>query len=128
SETPYCIRNVREVLTIAHRTTSPLNRRPHQVNKSGVGRQNCGCVECRRDRVELGCKNPGECIESARALLNAIFPKWNPTSDNGDLCDALALTEDEQAENSDAARGQSNVTTFDPDFRLREFHDGYRIF
>ncbi|KAJ7502099.1 hypothetical protein B0H11DRAFT_1713036 [Mycena galericulata] len=69
--------NVGDIVDIARRKTT-VPRRPHVVNPSGIGRRNCGCPPCRRDRSEYGCENPGHCVEAARALLDCIQPKWNP--------------------------------------------------
>ncbi|KAJ7203988.1 hypothetical protein B0H12DRAFT_981870, partial [Mycena haematopus] len=68
--------SVLDVWEIANRRTTNLNR-PHLVNPSGIGRKNCGCSPCRRDRSEFGCKNPGACVEIAKALIDCIHPKWN---------------------------------------------------
>jgi hypothetical protein len=48
------VRSVEDALTIATRRTT-VQRKPHTINPSGIGRQNCGCRSCQRDRVELGC-------------------------------------------------------------------------
>ncbi|KAJ6506685.1 hypothetical protein C8R45DRAFT_755969, partial [Mycena sanguinolenta] len=93
------IRDVGDIARIAHRKTTPLTRRPHKINDSGIGRKNCGCTECQHDRNELGCKNPGKCIAAAEIILEAIYPKWNPTRENGDLCEELALTPEEEERN-----------------------------
>ncbi|KAK7016652.1 hypothetical protein R3P38DRAFT_2542022 [Favolaschia claudopus] len=63
------IRTVEDTMVIASRRTI-VAQKPHTVNNSGIARQNCGCVSCRRDRDELGCKNPGKCIDTAQALIN----------------------------------------------------------
>lgn len=119
------VRNVGDIVSIAHRRTSPLNRRPHRLNESGISRKNCGCVACQRDRNELGCKHPGKCIAAAEILLDAIYPKWNPTCENRDLCNELALTDEEREQNGQA---QNDIVTFDPDFMLRDLSHGFRIF
>jgi hypothetical protein len=49
---------VEDALVMAtRRTLTP--RRPHQANPSGIGRKNCDCLLCYRDRTQLGCENPG---------------------------------------------------------------------
>jgi hypothetical protein len=47
------VRTVQDTLTIATRRTTNL-RKPHQINP-GIGRKNCGCPLCLRDRTLL-CK------------------------------------------------------------------------
>ncbi|KAJ6523758.1 hypothetical protein B0H19DRAFT_874301, partial [Mycena capillaripes] len=71
------VKSVGDVMAIADRRTVVANR-PHLVNPSGIGRKNCACPPCRRDRIEFGCKNPGECVETARAFIDCIQPKWSP--------------------------------------------------
>ncbi|KAJ7234664.1 hypothetical protein C8J57DRAFT_1089552 [Mycena rebaudengoi] len=89
------VRTVHDTLIIATRTMA-TTRKPHQVNPSGIGRKkNCGCTLCYRDRTQLGCEHPGECIETAKILLDSIMPKLNLTLENPDLCDELALTSEE---------------------------------
>ncbi|KAJ7856320.1 hypothetical protein B0H13DRAFT_1641529, partial [Mycena leptocephala] len=88
------VRIVRDALTIASRKTV-ITRKPHIVNPSRIGRMKCGCPSCHQDRTILGCKNPGQCIETAKMLINSILPKWNPTIDNLDLNQELALTNEE---------------------------------
>ncbi|KAJ6469856.1 hypothetical protein C8R45DRAFT_837041 [Mycena sanguinolenta] len=119
------IRPVGDITRIAHRKTSPLTRRPHIINDAGIGRKSCGCTECQCDRNELGCKNPGKCIAAAEIILDAIYPKWNPTRNNGDLCEDLALTTEELERNQCGVKG---TFTFDPDFRLKDISHGLRIF
>ncbi|KAJ7662414.1 hypothetical protein B0H17DRAFT_853315, partial [Mycena rosella] len=68
---------VADILVISERKTT-LFRQPHLLNPSGIGRKNCGCPICRRDRIEYGCENPRECIEAAKILLECIQPKWSP--------------------------------------------------
>ncbi|KAJ6506246.1 hypothetical protein C8R47DRAFT_917830, partial [Mycena vitilis] len=122
------VRNVADIIEIANRTTPPLSRRPHRRNNLGMSRKNCGCVRCQHDRNELGCKHPGKCIVTAEIILDAIYPKWNPTRGLGDLCDELALTEEEREQNERGGQGQIDVVTFDPVFRLNDFSHGFRIF
>ncbi|KAJ7760867.1 hypothetical protein DFH07DRAFT_740445 [Mycena maculata] len=69
-------------------------RKPHTVNSSGIGRKNCGCVLCYRDRTQLDCAHPGKCIETAKMLIDSIFAKWNPAIPDLDLCEELSLTEE----------------------------------
>ncbi len=85
-------RIVADILKIAERKTTVI-RQPHSINPSGIGRKNCGCPLCRRDRLEFGCSNPGQCVEAAKALLDCIYPKWSPLIANNDLCDNLKLSE-----------------------------------
>ncbi|KAK6975007.1 hypothetical protein R3P38DRAFT_2361045, partial [Favolaschia claudopus] len=88
---------------------------------------NCGCVSCRRDRDELGCKNPGKCIDTAQALINCIQPKWNPNTHTPDFLEVLRLSEME----SEANRNPTVVDlikSFDPNFHLTKINDGFRIF
>ncbi|KAJ7182495.1 hypothetical protein C8R43DRAFT_818176, partial [Mycena crocata] len=127
-----CLRNqhevctVRDALVIATRQTT-VARRPHTINPSGISRKNCGCPLCDRDRNELGCLNPGKCIETAQTLIECIMPKWNPLIPNIDLCDALKLTNDEMAANQHEI-GIDEPMTYDPSFRLLNAKDGFRIF
>src|ERR1700761_945902 len=113
-------------MIIAHRRTI-VARKPHQQNPSGIGRKNCACPPCHKDRTQLGCENPGKCILVAQMLLNSIHPKWNPTMDNHDLCCELALTEDEQHMNKKALQDDQAVV-FDPDFALKNMNHGFHIF
>ncbi|KAK7026949.1 hypothetical protein R3P38DRAFT_2413198, partial [Favolaschia claudopus] len=71
------VRTVEDVLVIATRRTLDLGK-PHTANPSGISRQNCVCVLCRRDREELRCKNPGKCINVANLLIGCLHPKWRP--------------------------------------------------
>ncbi|KAJ7921531.1 hypothetical protein B0H13DRAFT_1448243, partial [Mycena leptocephala] len=118
-------RSVADILTISQRRTT-LIRQPHVLNPSGIGRKNCGCPLCRRDRIEYGCVNPGECVEAAKALIECIQPKWNPLIANRDLCERLALSEAEKSGNDQGS--QDGRFTFDPAFRLTDFSHGFRIF
>jgi hypothetical protein len=68
---------VGEIVQIATRRTT-LYRQQHVVNPSGIGRKNCGCPLCRRDRITFGCQNPGECVEAAKFLLECIPPNGVP--------------------------------------------------
>ncbi|KAK7046865.1 hypothetical protein R3P38DRAFT_3346454 [Favolaschia claudopus] len=119
------VKTVLDILQIAHRTSTNY-RRPHILNPSGVGRKNCGCPPCQRDRNEFHCRNPGECIETAKLILQCIPPKWNPEVENLDHCDTLALTEEEQLANKGV--GDDKTLTFDPDYRLTDMSHGFRIF
>ncbi|KAJ6468856.1 hypothetical protein C8R45DRAFT_837689, partial [Mycena sanguinolenta] len=121
------VRSVADTVQIAGRKTA-LPRQPHIVSPSGIGSKNCGCPLCRRDRVEHRCQNPGECVEAAKVLLQCIQPKWNPMIANSDLCEELALSEQEKLRNDDDRDGQDAELTFDPDFRLTDFSHGFRIF
>ncbi|KAJ7347259.1 hypothetical protein DFH08DRAFT_699449 [Mycena albidolilacea] len=109
------VRNLADTVKIAGRKTI-LSRHPHLVNPSDIGRRNCGCLQCKRDRVEYGCQNPGECIEATKILLECIQPKWNPMIENRDLCDELALSEQEKSRNDNDHEGQDTELTFDPNF------------
>jgi hypothetical protein len=120
------IRIVEDTLNIANRRTVVI-RKPHQVNPSGIGRKNCGCPLCSQDRSKLGCENPGQCIETAKMLLNCIFPKWNPTTDDSDLRDELALTPDEM-EGNEMPLEADRIFVFDPNLTLTNMNDGFRIF
>ncbi|KAK7059332.1 hypothetical protein R3P38DRAFT_2495776, partial [Favolaschia claudopus] len=82
--------SVGELCTIARRATV-VPRRPHMINPSGTGRKNCGCPACQHDRVEIGCENPGKCVEIAQVVLNSIHPKWNPLLINHDMCSRRVL-------------------------------------
>ncbi|KAJ6506347.1 hypothetical protein C8R47DRAFT_1192275 [Mycena vitilis] len=116
---------VADILIIADRKTTIANR-PHLVNPSGIGRKNCGCPPCRRDRIEFGCTNPGECVEAARGLIGCIHPKWNPLLGNQDLDEELALTDAEITANEGG--GEEEPVTFDPSLRLTDMSHGFRIF
>ncbi|KAJ7506396.1 hypothetical protein B0H11DRAFT_1617448, partial [Mycena galericulata] len=121
------VRNVADTVDVAGRKTT-LPRHPHLVNPSGIGRKNCGCPLCKRDRVEYGCQNPGECVEAAKVLLGCIQPKWNPTFANSDLCDELALSDEEISMNDSDRDEEETKLTFDPNFRLTDLSHGFRIF
>ncbi|KAF8214451.1 hypothetical protein K438DRAFT_1801426 [Mycena galopus ATCC 62051] len=41
--------------------------------------KNCGRPRCHQDRTLFGCEHPGQCVETAKMLINSILPKWNPT-------------------------------------------------
>ncbi|KAJ6474178.1 hypothetical protein C8R45DRAFT_766598, partial [Mycena sanguinolenta] len=120
------VRDVQDVLIIADRKTS-IARKPHQINPSGIGRKNCGCPACTKDRFQRGCKNPGECIETAKMIINSIFPKWHPTLENLDIHEELALTPTEIAGN-DSALDTDTTFSFDPNITLSECAYGFRIF
>ncbi|KAJ6492705.1 hypothetical protein C8R47DRAFT_975515 [Mycena vitilis] len=111
-------RRVADILVIADRRTTIANR-PHLVNPSGIGRKNCGCPPCRRDRIEYGCTNPGECVEAARGLIGCIQPKWNPLLGNQDLDEELALTDAETTANNGGGE-EDEPLTFDPSLRLTD--------
>jgi hypothetical protein len=115
------VRTIQETLIIANRETV-ITRKPHQVNPSGIGRKNCGCTLCYRDHAQLGCEHPGECIETAKILLDSIMPKWNPTVPSPDLCDELELTAMEREENT-CPRESDRIITFNPDFTLSNIRD-----
>ncbi|KAJ7506448.1 hypothetical protein B0H11DRAFT_1707131, partial [Mycena galericulata] len=91
-------------------------------------RRNCGCSLCRRDRNEYGCKNPGQCIEVAKELIDCIQPKWNPRIANNDLCEELELSDAERARNDSGREEEDSSLTFDPLFRLTNLSNGFRIF
>ncbi|KAJ6508809.1 hypothetical protein C8R45DRAFT_803963, partial [Mycena sanguinolenta] len=120
------VRDVQDTLIIADRRTV-LARKPHHINPSGIGRRNCGCPPCFQDRSQRGCKNPGECIETAKMLINSIFPRWHPTVENLDLYDELALTPAEVTEN-EMALDTNNIFAFDPNITLSGWANGFRIF
>ncbi|KAJ6626544.1 hypothetical protein B0H10DRAFT_1781023, partial [Mycena sp. CBHHK59/15] len=112
-----CLRNqhkvqtVRDALIIATRRTT-VPRRPHTINPSGIGRKNCGCPPCNRDRNELGY---------------CIMPKWNPLAPTANLCNDLKLT----AEELDANQREVEIhkpMTYDLNFRLPSTKNGFRIF
>ncbi|KAJ7243830.1 hypothetical protein B0H12DRAFT_995953, partial [Mycena haematopus] len=120
------VREVQDALNIANRRTLII-RKPHLINPSGIGRKNCGCPACVLDRSQLGCNNPGECIETAKMLINSIFPRWDPRMDNLDLHDELALTPAEKAEN-EMALDTNRLFAFDPNITLSDMSHGFRIF
>lgn len=115
-----------DALEIANRRTI-LGKKPHTVNPSGIGRRNCGCQLCRRDREDYGCQNPGKCIETAQLLIDSIHGKWNPTVQNRDLCEDLALTNEERESNEQPIKMNLEMV-FDPNFRLSDLENGFRIF
>ncbi|KAK6977420.1 hypothetical protein R3P38DRAFT_2470579, partial [Favolaschia claudopus] len=119
-------RTVDEAMTLATRKTT-VARKPHTINQSGMARQNCGCPSCRRDRNELGCKNPGKCVDTAKALINCLPPKWNPTIANQELRVGLALTDNEIEVNARPLE-VGEAKCFDPNFRLSSTENGFRIF
>ncbi|KAJ6587580.1 hypothetical protein DFH09DRAFT_1074801 [Mycena vulgaris] len=47
---------------------------------------------------------------------------------SSDLCEELALSEQEKSRNDSDCDGQDAELTFDPDFRLTDFSHGFRIF
>ncbi|KAJ7233673.1 hypothetical protein C8J57DRAFT_981353, partial [Mycena rebaudengoi] len=106
------IKLVRDLQIIATRRTT-VQQKPHTINPSGIRRKNCGCRACQRDRVELGCKHPGICIDTAKSLIDSIQPKWSPNSDINDLVDGLSLTREETELNSQPVR-TGEVKIFDP--------------
>ncbi|KAJ7893569.1 hypothetical protein B0H13DRAFT_1625145, partial [Mycena leptocephala] len=120
------IRIVRDALTIANRRTVII-RKPHMVNPSGIGHMNCSCPSCYHDRMEFGCKNPGQCIETAKMLIDNILPKWNPTIGKLDLSQELSLTNDELESNKKPLQ-TDHIIVFDPNFTLSNMADGFRIF
>lgn len=95
---------------------------------SMVGRRNCGCPPCQRDRTEYGCENPGQCVEAARALLECNQPKWNLLIASNDLCEHLMLSGAEKDRNIRGREDQDVQVTFDPDFRVTDISHGFRIF
>jgi hypothetical protein len=115
--------SVEDILTIARRRTI-VTRKPHQVNPSGIGRKNCGCPLCYQDRTLLGCNHPGQCIETAKILVDSILAKWNPTMPNLDLCQELALTDDEMRWNSQPIE-TNQIMVFDPNFALSDMGSGF---
>jgi hypothetical protein len=119
------VRTVDDTLTIATRRTIVAGK-PHQINPPGIGQKNCGCPLCHRDRTQLSCKHPGECIDTAKILIDSILPKWNPTLPNPDLCEQLALTADEQESNRLPITIDQPMI-FDPNFTLSNI-EGFRIF
>jgi hypothetical protein len=107
------VRTVHEALIIATRRTT-VSRKPHTVNPSGIGRKNCGCPLCQRDRNEFNCEHPGKCIETAKMFIDCLTQKWNPTID---LCEDLALTNAELEANETAIQ-TDQAMVFNPDFTL----------
>jgi hypothetical protein len=120
------VRTVGDTLAIANRRTTVI-RKPHQLNPSGIGRKNCGCPACQRDRTLCGCEHPGNCIETAKILIDSILPKWNPTAPNLDLNEELALS-DEELKANEQSIGCDEIMTFDPIFALLNLEKGFRIF
>ncbi|KAJ7806962.1 hypothetical protein B0H13DRAFT_1506578, partial [Mycena leptocephala] len=119
--------SVEDIVRIATRKTI-LYRQPHVVNPSGIGCKNCGCPLCRRDRIEFGCENPGECVEAAKFLLECIQPKWSPMMTSEDLCGLLKWSEAEKVRNDHGGDEEDTLLTLDPDFRLNDISHGFRIF
>ncbi|KAJ7616662.1 hypothetical protein FB45DRAFT_678668, partial [Roridomyces roridus] len=70
------IRSVADIVRISQRRTT-VPTKPHMINPSGIGRKNCGCPPCKYQRSTYGCKDSGECVEMAKALLACLYPKWN---------------------------------------------------
>ncbi|KAJ7672967.1 hypothetical protein DFH06DRAFT_979163, partial [Mycena polygramma] len=120
------VRTVRDALTIATRKTT-VARRPHTVNPSGIGRKNCGCPPCNRDRNELDCPNPGKCVDTAKTLIDCIMPKWNPSIPVPDLCNDINLTAEELHANQHEIKADEEMM-YDPNFRLLTANKGFRIF
>ncbi|KAJ7677376.1 hypothetical protein B0H14DRAFT_2423452, partial [Mycena olivaceomarginata] len=87
------VRTVYDTLTIANRRTV-----------------NCGCPLCYQDPTELGCEYPGECIETAKMLIDSILSKWNPMMVNLDLCEELEWNK--------KPLEIDQVMVFDPNFTL----------
>ncbi|KAJ7264699.1 hypothetical protein C8J57DRAFT_1230472 [Mycena rebaudengoi] len=108
--------------------TTVLQKQPHSINPSGIGRKNYGCPLCRRDHTDYGCENPGECVEAAKMLLDCLLSKWNPVIPGSDLCDILALSEQEKSTNGSGADKEDAKLTFDPNCRLTDFSRGFRLF
>ncbi|KAK7028713.1 hypothetical protein R3P38DRAFT_3394715 [Favolaschia claudopus] len=75
----------------------------------------------------MGCPNPGECIETARAMLQCIPPKWSSVVDSH-LTDALNLSENDRLANEGNGTDDELPLTFDPSLRLTEIGRGFRIF
>ncbi|KAJ7367691.1 hypothetical protein DFH08DRAFT_677081 [Mycena albidolilacea] len=122
------VRTVQDISKIADQKTTSW-RRPHMVDPSGIGRRNCGCPPCQHDQTVLLCNNPGECVEMVKRLLDCILPKWNPDLVDTDLCDELALSEEEILANATSGNEDDGpAVTFNPMFRLTDISDGYRIF
>ncbi|KAJ7747509.1 hypothetical protein B0H16DRAFT_1226303, partial [Mycena metata] len=80
------------------------------------------------DRNEFGCSNPGQCVETAKIMIDCIHPKWNPLVDNKDLCEGLQLSAVEQSANDHGGDEGDARLTFDPEFRLSDLSHGFRIF
>ncbi|KAJ7611280.1 hypothetical protein FB45DRAFT_691419, partial [Roridomyces roridus] len=118
---------VQSIIRIAQRATT-VPGKPHRINPSGIGRKICGCPPCRRDRVELGCKHNGRCVEAAKALLDCLYPKWNPLTPRCDHCEYTTLEDEEQERIVDVGYDKETALTFDPSFRLTDFAHGFRIF
>jgi hypothetical protein len=72
--------------------------------------KNCGCPLCYQDPTELGCEYPGECIETAKMLIDSILSKWNPMMVNLDLCEELEWNK--------KPLEIDQVMVFDPNFTL----------
>ncbi|KAJ6459913.1 hypothetical protein C8R45DRAFT_756909, partial [Mycena sanguinolenta] len=90
-------------------------------------RKNCGCPTCHHDRTQLGCQHPGQCIETAKMLIDCIHPKWNPKMLNPDLATELDLIEEEKDMN--AGQIQHGIEmNFDPNLTISNMQDGFRIF
>ncbi|KAJ7135612.1 hypothetical protein C8R44DRAFT_550964, partial [Mycena epipterygia] len=87
----------------------------------------CGCSLCYRDRIQFDCTHPGECIETAKILIDSLFAKWNPTIPNPDLCNELSLTEEELQLNKGPLE-HDQIMVYDPNFSLSNMGDGFRIF
>jgi hypothetical protein len=77
--------------------------------------------------MEFGCKNPGQCIETAKMLIASILPKWNTTIGNLDLNQELSLVNDELELNKKPLQ-TDHIMVFDPNFTLSNMADGFRIF
>jgi hypothetical protein len=77
--------------------------------------------------MEFGCKNPGQCIETAKMLIDSILPKWNPTIGNLDVNQELGLTNDELESNKKPLQ-TDHIMVFDPNFTLSDMADDFRIF
>jgi hypothetical protein len=60
-------------------------------------------------------------------LIDSILPKWNPTVSNHDLCDKLALTDEELQYNEQPIQ-TDEIMVFDPNYTLTNISSGFRIF
>jgi hypothetical protein len=80
-----------------------------------------------RNNYAVGCDHPGECIETAKILIDSLSAKWNPTMQNLDLCEDLSLT-DEEREGNKLPVETGQIMVYDPDYSLRDIANGFRVF
>ncbi|KAH9857507.1 hypothetical protein C2E23DRAFT_704793, partial [Lenzites betulinus] len=123
SKSGKCLRDKHHVQTVGdcvRMRRTPPDGSTHRDTKA------CTCVQCTRDRVQMGCDNPARCARAATTMLARLREKWRPACIPKN--DGLSLTR-EQRELTRLGAQDRDVLTFNPSVRQSApVGEAFRIF